>query len=167
MPRRPTSEEALDVARWFLNGYIERTDSQVHFEPRMSRHAPGSQGRTPTGEAAVGGLFGYDPAPHGQLAAAAKRAAATFVWGYLHFLHGSAHWCCEDRPPRGEFARQQHSRSFPLTFATALALHAALCCCRECPAADVSLSQLQCNLHVVPTPCPPRRQRSCSWRGVC
>ena len=44
MPRRPTSDEALHVARWFLSGFIERTDSQVHFPPL---YLPSRQGYAP------------------------------------------------------------------------------------------------------------------------
>jgi hypothetical protein len=40
MPRRPTSEDAVRVARFFLEGFIERTDSQDHILPKNDTFSP-------------------------------------------------------------------------------------------------------------------------------
>eukprot|EP00960_Hanusia_phi_P039767 754040-Hanusia_phi.AAC.1 len=40
MPRRPTSDEAMRAARFFLEGFIERTDSQDHILPKNDTFSP-------------------------------------------------------------------------------------------------------------------------------
>ena len=40
MPRRPTSSEAVRVAHFFLEGFIERTDSQDHILPKNDTFSP-------------------------------------------------------------------------------------------------------------------------------
>jgi len=40
MPRRPTSDEATRAARFFLEGFIERTDSQDHILPKNDVFSP-------------------------------------------------------------------------------------------------------------------------------
>ena len=40
MPRRPTSNDAVGAARFFLEGFIERTDSQDHILPKNDTFSP-------------------------------------------------------------------------------------------------------------------------------
>jgi len=40
MPRRPTSGDAVRTARFFLEGFVERTDSQDHILPKNDTFSP-------------------------------------------------------------------------------------------------------------------------------
>jgi len=40
MPRRPTSDDAVRTARFFLENFIERTDSQDHILPKNDTFSP-------------------------------------------------------------------------------------------------------------------------------
>jgi len=40
MPRRPTSDDAVRAARFFLESFIRRTDSQDHILPKNDEFSP-------------------------------------------------------------------------------------------------------------------------------
>jgi hypothetical protein len=40
MPRRPTSDDAVRASRFFLEGFIECTDSEDHILPKNDNFSP-------------------------------------------------------------------------------------------------------------------------------